>query len=157
LKNLRSIGSFSKIIKNDGTLLFSCSFRDNDFLLGIKTIYHVDYLTAWTIESIKKVSKGFHIKLKGVDDTKSANYFTGETFGVEEEKIKGLSIDLIIGTSLFDCSGNQAGEIISVTKTPGYYLAEIRGAGNRTFFVPLTDEFTKVSKDGKIILLREIK
>jgi ribosomal 30S subunit maturation factor RimM len=154
LKNLRSIGHFSRILKKDGTLLFNSEFRDNEFLLSIKTIYHSVFHTGWDIVSIKKVSKGFHIKLKGVACPGTASYFIGEEFSVHENDIKGKSSDLLVGEKVFDLSGNPAGEITSISQTPGYALAEIRTPDKKTYFLPLISEFISY-ESGRIVLLKK--
>jgi ribosomal 30S subunit maturation factor RimM len=156
LKNLRSIGHFSRILKKDGTLLFNSEFRDNEFLLSIKTIYHSVFHTGWSIVSIKKVSKGFHIKLKGVTCPGTASYFIGEEFSVHENDIKGKTSDLLVGEKVFDLSGNPVGEIISLSQTPGYTLAEIRALDKKTHFLPLVSEFVSYDR-GTIVLKKELE
>ncbi len=154
MKNLRTIGYFTRVIRQDGTLLFSPELKDSEFLLDIKTISHAEFLTEWTVETIKKVSKGFHIKLKEVNDSKTASFFINEIFAVPVEKVEGKSIDTFIGKSVMDLTGKVKGTVKSISKTPSYHIAEIEKSDGGIHFVPLTDDFVSMDS-GKIILLKE--
>ncbi len=149
------VGKFIKPVKKDGTLLFKPSFVDSEFISGLKHLYHETFATRWDISSIQQIAKGFHIKLKGVDEIATAEFFSGENFSVPENRIKGRSLDLLIGESVYSKDSVQTGRIISFSKTPSYILFEIAGNDGETFFVPFTDEFISLEND-RIRIKKEI-
>jgi ribosomal 30S subunit maturation factor RimM len=153
LNGFYPIGVFTKILKQNGTMLFTSFFKDNNFILDIKSLFHADLLTEWKIESIKKVSRGFHIKLSEVADYDTAQFFIGEQFSLPEKELDGKSYDLLEGTTVFNVKGDEAGTIISISQTPSYLLAEIKN-GDETYFIPLNDQFI-LNADGRIVVIKE--
>lgn len=150
---MKVIGTFSKVLKNDGLLLLKPEFKDSDFLSDFNYLYHFDLKTKWIITSITKVPKGFQIRLKDVNTFKDASYFIGERFALPENEIFGLSQDLLIDMPVQDKSGSIIGKIAAFTPTPAYSLAELAMNGADPVFVPFTENFFEL-KEGKIILLR---
>ena len=150
--SLRTVGTFVKVLKKDGSLLFRPEFRDSDFLMDFNYLYHFNFKTKWKIASITKVSKGFTIRFAGVETFKEAGFFIGEKFALPESEIFGKSQDLLIGSEVFDKYGKTFGKIVSLTQTPAYSLAEVESIESKTFFVPFTENFFKLN-DGTVTLL----
>lgn len=152
--SLKAIGTFSKVLKKDGFLLFKPEFKDSDFLLDFDHLYHFDFKTKWKITSITKTGKGFLIRLDGVDSFKKAEFLIGEKFALPEDEIFGKSQDLLIGTAVYDKSGAIFGKIAAFTPTPAYSLAEIEKESGESEFIPFTDNFFEL-ENGKVILIRK--
>ena len=150
--SLRVVGTFSKVLKKDGSLLFKPEFKDSDFLLDFNYLYHFTFKTKWRITSITKNSKGFVIRFAGVETFKEAVFFIGEKFALPENEIFGKSQDLLIGIEVFDKHGKILGKAVSFTQTPAYSLAEIESVENETFFVPFTEKFFDIGK-GRVVLI----
>ena len=148
------VGSFSRVIKSDGTLLFNPAMSDSSFLLDINRFYHSVFKTEWEIESIKSVSKGFHIRLADVKTPSEANFFINESFSVPYSEVEGRSIDLLLDRKVLDTSGNDIGTTVSLSSTPAYILIEIKLQNGNTVYVPATDDFVLI-KNGLITLLKE--
>lgn len=148
------VGTFSRVIKSDGTLLFTPSMSDSSFLLDIKRLYHSVFSTEWRVDSIKSVAKGFHIRLADVKTVHEAEYLVNESFSVPFNEIEGRSSDLLVGRKVTDMSGMELGETLSISKTPAYMLLEVLLTDGRTAYVPATEDFIS-TRDGLIILLKE--
>ena len=149
--SLKVVGTFSKVLKKDGSLLFKPEFKDRDFLLDIEYLYHFDFQTKWKIDSITRTGKGFAVRLEGVDSFKKAEFLIGEKFALPKDEIFGKSQDLLIGESVFDKSGKILGRIAAFTPTPTYSLAEIEKEDSTSEFIPFTEKFFRIEK-GKIVL-----
>lgn len=152
--SLTVVGTFSKVLKKDGSLLFKPDFKDSDFLLDFDCLYHFDFKTKWKIDSITKTAKGFQIHLHGVNAFKEAGFFIGERFALPENEIFGKSQDLLIGLAVYDKSGKILGKIAAFTPTPAYSLAEIEKDDGNSEFIPFTDNFFELNNE-KVILVRE--
>ena len=152
--SLRVVGTFSKVLKKDGSLLFKPEFKDCDFLLDFEYLYHFDFRTKWKINSITKTSKGFLIRFAGVDTFKKAEFFIGEKFALPEDEIFGMSQDLLLGMTVSDKSGKILGKIAAFTPTPAYSLAEMENESGNFEFIPFTENFFEL-QDGKVILIRK--
>ena len=150
--SLKVVGTFSKVLKKDGSLLFKPEFKDSDFLLDFNHLYHFEFKTKWRIAAITKIGKGFAVRLDGVDSFKKAEFLIGEKFALPEEEIFGRSQDLLIGESVFDKSGKLLGKIVAFTPTPTYSLAEIEKEDKSSEFIPFTEKFFRLEK-GKIVLV----
>ena len=150
--SLKVVGTFSKVLKKDGSLLFKPEFKDNDFLLDFNYLYHFEFKTKWRIAAITKIGKGFAVRLDGVDSFKKAEFLIGEKFALPEEEIFGRSQDLLIGESVFKKSGKLLGKIVAFTPTPTYSLAEIEKEDKSSEFIPFTEKFFRLEK-GKIVLV----
>ena len=149
--SLRIVGTFSKVLKKDGSLLFKPVFKDSDFLLDFDLLYHFEFKTKWHIASITKTGKGFAVRLDGVDSFKKAEFLIGEKFALPKDEIFGRSQDLLIGENVFDKSGNSLGRIVAFTPTPTYSLAEIEKEDRSSEFIPFTEKFFRI-KEGKNVL-----
>ena len=149
--SLRIVGTFSKVLKKDGSLLLKPEFKDSDFLLDFDSLYHFEFKTKWHIASITKIGKGFAVRLDGVDSFKKAEFLIGEKFALPKDEIFGRSQDLLIGENVFDKSGNSLGRIVAFTPTPTYSLAEIEKEDKSSEFIPFTEKFFRI-KEGKIVL-----
>ena len=154
IPSLKVVGTFSKVLKKDGSLLFKPVFKDSDFLLDFEYLYHFDFQTKWKIDSITKTGKGFAVRLDGVDSFKKAEFLIGEKFALPEEEIFGRSQDLMIGENVLDKSGRLLGRIVAFTPTPTYSLAEIEKEDKSSEFIPFTEKFFRLEK-GKIILIQK--
>ena len=154
VSSLKVVGTFSKVLKKDGSLLFKPEFKDSDFLLDFDYLYHSDFKTKWKIDSITKTAKGFQIRFAGVDSFKKAGFFIGERFALPEDEIFGKSQDLLIGQSVFDESGKIFGKIAAFTPTPAYSLSEIEKEDKSSEFIPFTEKFFEI-KHGKVVLIRK--
>ena len=152
IPSLKVVGTFSKVLKKDGSLLFKPEFKDSDFLLDFDSIYHFEFKTKWHITSITKIGKGFAVRLDGVDSFKKAEFLIGEKFALPEEEIFGRSQDLLIGENVLDKSGKLLGRIVAFTPTPTYSLAEIEKEDKSSEFIPFTEKFFRIEK-GKIVLV----
>lgn len=152
VSSLKVVGTFSKVLKKDGSLLFKPEFKDSDFLLDFDCLYHFEFKTKWRIASITKTGKGFAVKLDGVDSFKKAEFLIGEKFALPAEEIFGRSQDLMIGETVFDKHGTSLGKIVAFTPTPTYSLAEIEKEDKSSEFIPFTEKFFKLEK-GKIVLV----
>ena len=152
ISSLKVVGTFSKVLKKDGSLLFKPEFKDSDFLLDFEYLYHFDFQTKWKIDSITKIGKGFSVRLDGVDSFKKAEFLIGEKFALPEEEVFGRSQDLLIGENVSDKSGELLGRIIAFTPTPTYSLAEIEKEDKSSEFIPFTEKFFRLEK-GKIVLV----
>ena len=152
--SLKVVGTFSKVLKKDGSLLFKPEFKDSDFLLDFDYLYHFEFQTKWKIDSITKTGKGFAVHLDGVDSFKRAEFLIGEKFALPEEEIFGRSQDLMIGENVIDKSGKLLGRIVAFTPTPTYSLAEIEKEDKSSEFIPFTEKFFRLEK-GKIILIQK--
>ncbi|MBP5201475.1 hypothetical protein J6253_01925, partial [bacterium] len=150
--SLKIVGTFSKVLKKDGSLLFKPEFKDSDFLLDFGFLYHFEFKTKWHIASITKVGKGFMIRLAEVRTFKEAEFLIGEKFALPEEEIFGRSQDLLIGERVSDKSGKSLGRIVAFTPTPTYSLAEIEKEDDSSEFIPFTEKFFRLEK-GKIVLI----
>ena len=151
--SLRIVGTFSKVLKKDGSLLLKPDFKDNDFLLDFNYLYHFEFKTKWAVDSITKTAKGFQIHLKDVNSFKEAEYLIGEKFALPESEIFGKSQDLFIGMPVLDKSGKTFGKIVAFTPTPTYSLTEIE-SGKESVYVPFNDIFLKIEGE-KIILIKK--
>ncbi|MGI6393924.1 MAG: hypothetical protein ACOX2F_04215 [bacterium] len=149
------VGKFVKPVKKDGTMLFKSCFSDSDFLLDLKLLYHETFGTKWDISSIQRIAKGFHIKLKKVNNIFDADFLSGETFAALESDIKNKPIDFLIGEQIYTKDKKPYGEIISFAKTPSYLLFEVLLNNNTSSFIPFTEEFIEIKKE-KITLLKEV-
>lgn len=154
IPSLKVVGTFSKVLKKDGSLLFKPVFKDSDFLLDFEYLYHFDFQTKWKIDSITKTGKGFAVHLDGVDSFKKAEFLIGEKFALPEEEIFGRSQDLMIGENVLDKSGRLLGRIVAFTPTPTYSLTEIEKEDKSSEFIPFTEKFFRLEK-GKIILIQK--
>ena len=152
IPSLKVVGTFSKVLKKDGSLLFKPEFKDSDFLLDFEYLYHFDFQTKWKIDSITKIGKGFAVRLDGVDSFKKAEFLIGEKFALPEEEVFGRSQDLLLGENVSDKSGKILGRIIAFTPTPTYSLAEIEKEDKSSEFIPFTEKFFRLEK-GKIVLV----
>ena len=152
VSSLKVVGTFSKVLKKDGSLLFKPEFKDSDFLLDFDCLYHFEFKTKWRIASITKTGKGFAVKLDGVDSFKKAEFLIGEKLALPAEEIFGKSQDLMIGETVFDKSGKICGRIAAFTPTPTYSLAEIEKENATSEFIPFTEKFFRLEK-GKIVLI----
>ena len=152
VSSLKVVGTFSKVLKKDGSLLFKPEFKDSDFLLDFGFLYHFEFKTKWHIASITKVGKGFMIRLAEVRTFKEAEFLIGEKFALPEEEIFGKSQDLMIGGTVSDKSGKPFGKIVAFTPTPTYSLAEIEKEDKSSEFIPFTEKFFRLEK-GKIVLI----
>ena len=152
IPSLKVVGTFSKVLKKDGSLLFKPEFKDSDFLLDFEYLYHFDFQTKWKIDSITKIGKGFAVRLDGVDSFKKAEFLIGEKFSLPEEEVFGRSQDLLLGENVSDKSGKILGRIIAFTPTPTYSLAEIEKEDKSSEFIPFTEKFFRLEK-GKIVLV----
>ena len=152
VSSLKVVGTFSKVLKKDGSLLFKPEFKDSDFLLDFGFLYHFEFRTKWHIASITKVGKGFMIRFAEVRTFKEAEFLIGEKFALPEEEIFGRSQDLLIGENVFDKSGKSLGRIVAFTPTPTYSLAEIEKEDDSSEFIPFTEKFFRLEK-GKIVLI----
>ncbi|HNW82758.1 MAG TPA: hypothetical protein PKG52_07700 [bacterium] len=135
-------------------MLFNPAMSDSSFLLDIRRFYHSVFKTEWKIESIRSVSKGFHIKLFDVKNPAEAHFLINESFSLPEKEIEGKSIDLLIGRKVFNTSGNEIGVTTSLSNTPAYMLIEIQLLDGNTAYMPVTDDFIS-TKNGLITLLKE--
>ena len=154
IPSLKVVGTFSKVLKKDGSLLFKPVFKDSDFLLDFEYLYHFDFQTKWKIDSITKTGKGFAVRLDGVDSFKKAEFLIGEKFALPEEEIFGRSQDLMIGENVLDKLGKLLGRIVAFTPTPTYSLVEIEKEDKSSEFIPFTEKFFRLEK-GKIILIQK--
>ena len=154
IPSLKVVGTFSKVLKKDGSLLFKPEFKDSDFLLDFEYLYHFDFQTKWKIDSITKIGKGFAVRLDGVDSFKKAEFLIGEKFALPEEEVFGRSQDLLIGENVSDKSGKLLGRIVAFTPTPTYSLTEIEKEDKSSEFIPFTEKFFRLEK-GKIILIQK--
>ena len=152
--SLKVVGTFSKVLKKDGSLLFKPDFKDSDFLLDFDYLYHFDFKTKWKITSITKTGKGFLIRLAEVDSFKKAEFLIGEKFALPEDEIFGKSQDLLIGAAVFDRSGKISGKIAAFTPTPAYSLAEIEKDSGDSELIPFTENFFEL-ENGKVILVKK--
>ena len=152
IPSLKVVGTFSKVLKKDGSLLFKPEFKDSDFLLDFNYLYHFEFKTKWKIDSITKIGKGFAVRLDGVDSFKKAEFLIGEKFALPEEEVFGRSQDLLLGENVSDKSGKILGRIIAFTPTPTYSLAEIEKEDKSSEFIPFTEKFFRLEK-GKIVLV----
>ena len=150
-KSLKIVGTFSKVLKKDGSLLFKPYFKDSDFLLDFNYLYHFEFRTKWKITSITKSAKGFIIRLDKVDTFKKAEFFVGEKFALPENEIYGRSQDLFIGMEVLDKSGKTLGKIVGFSQTPAYSLTEIEKTDGDSVFVPFTGNFFETG-NGKVTL-----
>lgn len=151
---LIAVGTFSRVIKSDGTMLFTPAMSDSSFLLDIDRLYHSVFHTEWRVDSIKSVAKGFHIRLADVKTIHEAGFFINENFSVPLHEIEGKSFDLLIGMKVRNGEGKEIGETLSISKTPAYMLLEILLTDGRTAYVPATEDFIS-TRNGLIILLKE--
>lgn len=149
------VGKFIKPVKNDGTMLFKPSFIDSGFIADLKYLYHETFGTKWDIISIQQIAKGYHIKLKGVDDISTADFLSGESFCVHRNEIKDQPVDLLLGENIYSMNLEMIGRIVSFSKTPSYLLFEIAANNGEKFFVPFTEEFIIIEKN-RIKLIKEI-
>lgn len=152
VSSLKVVGTFSKVLKKDGSLLFKPEFKDSDFLLDFDSLYHFEFKTKWHIASITKIGKGFMIRFAEVRTFKEAEFLIGEKFALPEEEIFGRSQDLLIGENVFEKSGKPFGRIAAFTPTPTYSLAEIEKEDKSSEFIPFTEKFFRLEK-GKIVLV----
>ena len=133
-------------------MLFKPEFRDCDFLEDIDFLFHKDLETKWDIESIRKITRGFHIKLKNVNNTYEAGFFIDEDFALPDELVKGQTMDLVMGEKVFDHNDKVVGKVASLTSTPAYTLIEIEDASGETELVPFTEDF--FVEDGEKLKLK---
>ena len=147
-----TVGTFRRVVKKDGTMLFKPAFRDCDFLAEINFLFHRDLETKWDIESIKKIAKGFHIKLKDVNNSYEAGLFIDEEFALPDELVEGKTTDLVIGEDVFNHEDIIIGKVVSLTSTPAYMLIEIQKNSGETELVPFTEDFFE--EDGNKIRLK---
>ncbi len=152
VSSLKIVGTFSKVLKKDGSLLFKPEFKDSDFLLDFGFLYHFEFKTKWHIASITKVGKGFMIRFTEVKTFKEAEFLIGEKFALPESEIFGRSQDLLIGETVSDKLGKSLGRIVAFTPTPTYSLAEIEKEDDSSEFIPFTEKFFRLEK-GKIVLI----
>ncbi|MBP5592040.1 hypothetical protein J6Y50_09350 [bacterium] len=152
VSSLKIVGTFSKVLKKDGSLLFKPEFKDSDFLLDFGFLYHFEFKTKWHIASITKVGKGFMIRFTEVKTFKEAEFLIGEKFALPESEIFGRSQDLLIGETVSDKLGKSFGRIVAFTPTPTYSLAEIEKEDGSSEFIPFTEKFFRLEK-GKIVLI----
>lgn len=151
LSALKIIGTFAKVLKKEGLLLFKSNFKDNKFILNVKFFYHYNFRTKWEIDFINLTAKGFQVKLKGVSNFKQAAYFVGEDFALPEEEIGDASLDLLYDMDVVDDSGVLLGAVVSFAETPAYALLEIADSNGNSFMTPLSKEFVEL-RQGKIVL-----
>ena len=122
-------------------MLFKPAFHDSDFLKDISHLYHGELHSKWEISEIKKVSKGFHIKFKNVNNIHQAGFFIGEEFALPENQVKGNSSDLLIGKEILNHNDTVFGTVTSISKTPAYFLLEIELLSGETELIPFNEEF----------------
>ncbi|MBO4441778.1 PRC-barrel domain-containing protein [bacterium] len=153
IRNLRVVGSFSKVLRKDGLLLFRPAFRDSDFLLDIRALYHAGFATKWKILSSTPVNKGIAMRIAGVDSFKKASFFVGEDFALPEKDIAGKSMDLLIDSPVCDTSDVKIGRIVDFRDTPTYSLVEIELESGGTLVLPFTEQFFDLDS-GRVTVLR---
>ncbi len=147
-----TVGTFRRVVKKDGTMLFKPAFRDHDFLEDISYLIHSDLGTKWDISDIKKTAHGFHIKLKGVNNNYEAGFFIDEEFALPDELVEGRTVDLVIGEDVLDHNDKVIGKVRSLSQTPSYIILEIERESGETELVPFTEEFFE--EDGNRIRLK---
>lgn len=147
-----TVGTFRRVVKKDGTMLFKPAFRDHDFLEDINYLIHKDLETIWNIENIRKIAKGFHIKLEGVDNSYQSGFFIDEEFSLPDEMVAGKTIDLVIGEEVYDHKDEVIGKVAGLSSTPAYTILEIEKMSGETDLIPFTEEFFE--EDGTKIKLR---
>ncbi|MBP5407464.1 PRC-barrel domain-containing protein [bacterium] len=150
-KSLKIVGTFSKVLKKDGSLLFKPDFKDSDFLLDFKYLYHFEFKTKWKITSMTKTAKGFIVRFAEADTFRKAEFFVGEKFALPKNEIFGKSQDLLIGLEVVDKSGKTLGKIMAFSPTPTYSLAEVEKEDGESVFIPFTEKFFEL-KDETVIL-----
>lgn len=153
IKNPRVVGSFTKVLRKDGLLLFRPAFRDSDFLLDIRFLYHAGFATKWKVLSSTPVNKGIAMRLAGVDTFKKASFFVGEDFALPEKELVGKSMDLLIDSPVYDAGGVKIGRVVDFRDTPTYSLVEIELESGEAPVLPFTEQFFELS-NGRVTLLR---
>ena len=148
---MKIVGTFSKVLKKDGSLLFKSEFKDSDFLSDFNYLYHFEFKTKWKIASMTKTAKGFVIRFAGVDTFRKAEFFVGEKFALPESEIFGRSQDLLIGMEVQDKSGKVFGKIVGFSQTPAYSLIEIEKADGDSVLLPFTENFVEIGKETVIL------
>jgi ribosomal 30S subunit maturation factor RimM len=146
-------GTFTKVLKRDGTMFFRPCLTDSSFILEAECLYHEDFRTEWKITSSTSTAKGFHIKFADVNDSHEATHLIGERFGLYESQIAEKSIDILIGKKIFLKDGAVFGTILSISKTPSYFLLEVTLPSGSGEYIPFTDEFV-IKTNGRYLLLR---
>lgn len=136
-------------------MLFKPELKDSAFISEIKCLHHYEFQTKWYIESAKSVAKGFHIKIKNVNNFSEAEFFIGESFALPENELDGKSNDLMIGKTVINIDSKMIGTVISISQTPSYDIIEIILENDISVFIPMTKEFVSIDK-GTIRLLREL-
>ena len=148
---MKIVGTFSKVLKKDGSLLFKSEFKDSDFLSDFNYLYHFEFKTKWKIASMTKTAKGFVIRFAGVDTFRKAEFFVGEKFALPESEIFGRSQDLLIGMEVQDKYGKAFGKIAGFSQTPAYSLIEIEKADGDSVLLPFTENFVEIGKETVIL------
>ena len=156
-KSLKIVGTFSKVLKKDGSLLFKTYFKDSDFLLDFDYLYHFEFKTKWKITSMTKTAKGFIVRFAEADTFKKAEFLVGEKFALPENEIFGKSQDLLIGLEVTDKHGKALGKIVGFSPTPAYSLAEIEKTDGKSILIPFTENFFELKNERniRIVLLSD--
>lgn len=147
-------GTFTKVLKRDGTMLFRPCLTDSSFISEVEHLYHEEFRTEWKIVSSTKTAKGLHIKLADVNDHYEASHLIGERFGLYESEIAEKSIDILIGKKIFFKDGTVFGTVSALSKTPSYFLLEVTLINESRELIPFTDEFIRKTDD-RYLLLKE--
>jgi len=144
------VGRFVRIVRKDGVLLFKPTLRDSRFLSRISHLYHSLFQTEFTVSSITKTAKGFHVRIAEVEKPYEAEYLVGEEFSLPRKEIVGETLDALIGLPVTDTNGDEIGTVTAVSETPLYPILTIQGNG-APFDVPFTSDTARV--DGERIVL----
>lgn len=148
---LIKVGRFKRILNGRGALLFSSFFRDSDFLLNVKHLFHFKFGTEFFIRNIKRKKGGFHVDLREVSNARKASFLVDEVFGLPCDELAGKSVDLLTGRTVEYEGGGKAGVVSSVSPTPLHAVLNIKKDDGTVFSVSMQDVFVKVKKE-KIIL-----
>lgn len=147
------VGRFTRVIKNDGTLLFKPLLRDSTFLSTVTHLYHAVFHTVFEVASVTPVSRGFHVRIAEVEKPYEAEYLVGEEFALPRSELIGKTCDALIGCPVISPNGKHLGSVSAVTATPRYLLLTISG-DQKEVEVPLISPVARLDGE-KIIVTRE--
>ncbi len=147
------VGRFVRIVRKDGVLLFKPVVRDTRFFSHISHLYHSLFKTEFTVSSIKKAAKGFHVRIAEVEKPYEAEYLVGEEFALPKNELVGKTLDALIGLPVTNTSGDEIGTVTAVFETPLYPLITVRRSGDQ-LDIPLTPETARL-EEKRVVLLRE--
>ncbi len=133
-----------------GSIVVDDSLTDNPDRFPNLTEVYIDLngdMRQFIVETCSRASRGWIVKLGGIDDRDSAERLKGHYFEIEADQLPALEEDVhyvfeLIGLDVIDDEGNAIGELKEVLQYPANDVYVVESDKGR-MMIPATDEVVK--------------